>query len=178
VTTEDEALHLQLRAHARGLHGSTETVELLIAHRRWLRRADFRDQFLFTGPDFDTEEVTACIDWPTAVIALDRGRLPCSGSESRMLRIAAGIGEGVPVDLREAFTELDAINTALVARAVIRAAGHCAEQWTSRRAANQIFREGKGKETTHSLPCSTYSALGGLQQDPCRAAESPAEVRT
>lgn len=41
-----------------------------------------------------------------------------------MLRIAASIGEGVPVDLREGLTELDAINTALVARAVIRAAGH------------------------------------------------------
>jgi hypothetical protein len=57
-------------------------------------------------------------------MALDRSRLPCSGSEARMLRIAASIGEGVPVDLREALTELNTVNTALVARAVARAAGH------------------------------------------------------
>jgi hypothetical protein len=124
VTTDDEALHLRLREHARGLHSSTAAVELLIAHQRWLHRIDFRDQFLFTGTDFDTEEETACIAWPAAVIALDQGCLPCSGSEARMLRIAASIGEGVPVDLRETLTELDAVNTALVARTVARAAGH------------------------------------------------------
>ena len=36
----------------------------------------------------------------------------------------------------------------------------------------------KGKEVTHSLPLSTYSAPGALRQDPGRAAESPAEART
>ena len=36
----------------------------------------------------------------------------------------------------------------------------------------------KGKESTHSLPLSTYSAPGGLRQDPGRAADSPAEART
>uniref|UniRef100_A0AAU1IC89 Uncharacterized protein n=2 Tax=unclassified Streptomyces TaxID=2593676 RepID=A0AAU1IC89_9ACTN len=41
-----------------------------------------------------------------------------------MLRIAASIGEGVPVDLREALTELDTVNTALIANAVTRATGH------------------------------------------------------
>ena len=39
-------------------------------------------------------------------------------------------------------------------------------------------RTTKGKESTHSLPLSTYSAPGGLRQDPGRAAESPAEART
>jgi ABC-type oligopeptide transport system ATPase subunit len=34
----------------------------------------------------------------------------------------------------------------------------------------------KGKESTHSFPLSTYSAPGGLRQDPGRAAESPAEA--
>jgi hypothetical protein len=61
---------------------------------------------------------------PRAVMALDRGRLPCSGGEARMLRIAASLGEGIAVDLREALTELDAVNTGLVARAIIRATGH------------------------------------------------------
>ncbi|MER6076607.1 hypothetical protein ABT187_49810 [Streptomyces sp. NPDC001817] len=41
-----------------------------------------------------------------------------------MLRIAASLGKGIPVDLREALTELDDVNTALVAQAVTRAAGH------------------------------------------------------
>ncbi|MDH6130380.1 hypothetical protein [Kitasatospora sp. GP82] len=124
MTTDDESLHLGLRAHACGRHSSTAAVELLIAHRRRLHPADFRDRFLFTGTDFDTGEVTTCIDSPAAVMALDRGRLPCPGSEARMLRVAASIGEGVPVDLREVLAELDAVNTALVARAVARATGH------------------------------------------------------
>jgi hypothetical protein len=36
----------------------------------------------------------------------------------------------------------------------------------------------KGKKNTHSLPLSTYSAPGGLRQDPGRAAESSAEAGT
>jgi len=36
----------------------------------------------------------------------------------------------------------------------------------------------KGKGTTHSFPLSTYSALGGLRQDPGRAVKSPAGART
>lgn len=118
--TPDDHLHRRLQAHARGLHTSTAAVELLIAHRCWLHRADFRDQFLLADTDADV----MTIDWPTAIIALDRGHLPCSSSESRLLRIAASIGDGVPVDLREVLTHLDAHNTALVARAVTRAAGH------------------------------------------------------
>src|ERR1700736_4352478 len=34
-----------------------------------------------------------------------------------------------------------------------------------------------GKEGTHSLPLSTYSAPGGLRQDPGRAAEFRAEAK-
>ncbi len=36
----------------------------------------------------------------------------------------------------------------------------------------------KGEGITYSVPLSTYSAPGGLRQDPGRAAESPAEART
>ena len=39
-------------------------------------------------------------------------------------------------------------------------------------------RRVKGKESTHSSPLSTYSAPGGLRQDPGRAVESPAVTRT
>ena len=41
-----------------------------------------------------------------------------------MLRIAASIAGGVPVDLRSALPGLDERNIAGVARAVLRAAGH------------------------------------------------------
>ena len=50
--------------------------------------------------------------------------LPCSGGEGRVLRIAASIAEGVPVDMREAVTGLDEDNAVLASAAVLRAAGH------------------------------------------------------
>ena len=66
----------------------------------------------------------AVVDWEAAVAALEAGVLPCSGGEGRVLRIAASIGEGVPVDLREAVTGLDENNAVLAAAAVLRGAGH------------------------------------------------------
>jgi hypothetical protein len=41
-----------------------------------------------------------------------------------VLRIAASIAEGVPVDMREAVTGLDEDNAVLAAAAVLHAAGH------------------------------------------------------
>ena len=40
-----------------------------------------------------------------------------------MLLVAAGIAEGIPVDLREAALCMDAVNAALAAQAVCHAAG-------------------------------------------------------
>jgi hypothetical protein len=65
----------------------------------------------------------AWVDWPAAVSALDAGRLACSGSEAKMLRLAASIAEGVPVDLRATISGLDEANVALLVRAVLHAAG-------------------------------------------------------
>jgi hypothetical protein len=66
----------------------------------------------------------AAVDFAAAAGALEAGVLSCSGSEGRMLRIAAGIAEGMPVDLREAVTGLDENNAGLAAAAVLHAAGH------------------------------------------------------
>jgi hypothetical protein len=66
----------------------------------------------------------AAVDFAAAAGALEAGVLPCSGGEGRMLRIAASIAEGVPVDLREAVTGLDESNASLAAAAVLHAAGH------------------------------------------------------
>jgi hypothetical protein len=41
-----------------------------------------------------------------------------------------------------------------------------------------LQRTTKGRKITHSLPLSTYSAPGGLRQDPGRAAELSAKART
>jgi hypothetical protein len=64
----------------------------------------------------------AVIDWPAAIAAPDNGGLPCSGGERRVLRLAASLAGGIPVDLRDAFTGMD---TANVDRAVRAMAARC-----------------------------------------------------
>lgn len=56
--------------------------------------------------------------------ALEDGYLPCSSGEHQVLRVAVSIAEGVPIDLRDAVTCLDAVNSVLVARTVLTAGGH------------------------------------------------------
>jgi hypothetical protein len=99
------------------------TVELLIGHRSWLFRGDFLDIAVEFGWEVFSGREMAAVDFGAAAGALDAGVLPCSG-EGQVLRIAASIAEGVPVDLREAVTGLDEGNIALVAVAVLHAAGH------------------------------------------------------
>jgi len=76
------------------------------------------------GQEVFSSRVMAVVDFGAAAGALAAGVLPCSGGEGRMLRIAASIAEGVPVDLREAVTGLDDNNAVLAAAAVLHAAGH------------------------------------------------------
>ena len=118
-----DRLHQQLRAHVAGLTSPAAAVDLLIAHRTWLRRNDFLDRFTFTTTGFNTEETRTGIDWAAAINALGHD-LACSGGEARLLRIAASLAQGIPVDLRDAMTGLDHANTALVTRALTQAAGH------------------------------------------------------
>jgi len=106
------------------LFSDEAAVELLIRHGGWLGREDFAGRFVQSGQSLVGEAVLAFVDWCAAVAALDAGRLPCSDSEGRLLRIAASVAEGIPVDLREALTGLDATNIALVAEAVRHAGGH------------------------------------------------------
>jgi hypothetical protein len=67
--------------------------------------------------------VLAVVDWPAAVKALTAGGLPCSGSEGCVLRIAASIAAGVPVDLGDCLSALDNFNVDLVVEAVLHANG-------------------------------------------------------
>jgi len=97
---------------------------LLIGHRRWLCCEDFVGRFVVLIPGAGGGVGLAVVRWQTAVRALDAGRLSCSDSEAHVLRIAAGIAEGVAVDLRQCLSTLDRANVVLVARAVLAAAGH------------------------------------------------------
>ena len=112
-----------MRAHAEGLYCRQAAVELLIGHRRWLCRDDFRDRFVRLVPETVGGGVLAVVAWRAAVRALGAGRLPCSGSEGAVLRIAASIAGGVPVDLSACLSTLDEPNVGLVVDAVRRAGG-------------------------------------------------------
>jgi ADP-ribose pyrophosphatase YjhB (NUDIX family) len=115
-----QALRAGLRANAQGLYCAEAAVELIIGHRTWLRRNDFLD-FVPTGPRLDGDTPTAFVDWPVAVTALHAGQLPCSGSDGRILRIAASLAAGIPVDLGNALTGLDTDNIRLVTTAILHA---------------------------------------------------------
>jgi hypothetical protein len=98
-------------------------VELLIGHQRWLCREDFVGRFVRLIPAVAGGGTLAVVSWRAAVLALAAGRLPCSDSEAHVLRIAAGIADGVPVDLRECLSILDETNVGLVVDAVRHANG-------------------------------------------------------
>jgi len=107
---------------AKGLLSCEAAVELLIEHWSWLVRDDFLVHVEFCR-GFHGESMAA-IDWRAAWTALEDGHLPCSSSERQILRVVVSLAEGVPVDLRDAVDCLDAVNSVLVAHAVLAAGGH------------------------------------------------------
>jgi len=123
LTTCFDDLAAALRAWAKGLFTGEAAVELLIGHGSWLYREDFLEIAVEFGQGITDGAVMAAVDWEAAVAALDAGRLPCSGGEGRILRLAASIGGGVAVDLGSALPGLDERNIAAAARAVLHAAG-------------------------------------------------------
>jgi hypothetical protein len=124
LTTCFDDLAAALRAWAKGLFSAEAAVELLIGHASWLYREDFLEIAVEFGQGISGGVVMAAVDFEAAARALEAGALLCSGGDGRVLRIAASIGGGVPVDLREAVTGLDENNAVLAAAAVLRAAGH------------------------------------------------------
>lgn len=95
---------------------------MLISHRWWLVRDDFLS-YVELCRGFHGEAMAA-IDWPAVWAAVEDGHLPCSPGEGQVLRVAVSIAEGIPVDLREVATCVDAVNGVLVACAVLAAGGH------------------------------------------------------
>ena len=116
----DPPLAGQLRAWARGIYPDEAGVELLIGHASFLHRADFTSRFISIPGD---GAGLAAIDWPAAIAALEDS-LPCSGGENRMLRLAASLAGGIPLNLRDALTGIDGRGIQLVVQAVLHASGH------------------------------------------------------
>lgn len=120
--TSPTTLTAALRHHAEGSYCLAAAADLLIS-QHWLHRGDFTDRFITVGPAAFDDRTVACVDWPAAIHALDTGDLPCSGGEQRMLRLTAGLADGIPVDLRETPTGIDSTNVQLLVRAVLHASG-------------------------------------------------------
>jgi hypothetical protein len=114
-------LSAALRAAAAGIHPDEAAAGLIISHGSFLARGDFT-LHIETAAGISDGTPMAWIDWD-AVAALDGGRLPASGGERRIVRIAASLAAGHPVSLRDAIPGLDPCNLKLVTTAIRRAAG-------------------------------------------------------
>lgn len=117
-----------LRAAASGIHPLEAGTSLLIDCGCWLHRDDFTSQFITTATSIsDGTTMLATIDWETAITALDAGKLPCSGGERRVLRLAASIAGGIPVSLYDNLPGIDQRNASLVINAIWHATGQTNE---------------------------------------------------
>jgi hypothetical protein len=123
-TTGLEDRAAAVRVWAQGWLPTEAAAELLIGHRTWLVREDFWQVAVEVRWEVFRGQEVAAVDFVAAASALEAGALPCSPGEREILRIAASIAEGIPVDLREAAFGLDEANASLVAAAVLHAAGH------------------------------------------------------
>jgi hypothetical protein len=118
----EPALAQALRAGADGLPAAEAAAGLLIASP-WPRRHDFA-RFVHTATSItDGTTELAHVDWTAAITALNAGDLPCGGAERRILRLAASIAEGLPVDLQETLTSLDDSSINHVVQAIRHASG-------------------------------------------------------
>ena len=100
IQPRDPGLAGAVRAGAAGLYSLEAACELVISSG-WLHRDDF-SSFVSTVTSI-TDAVTglAHIDWQAVISSRDAGLLPCGSGENRILRLAASIAVGIPVDLND-----------------------------------------------------------------------------
>ena len=110
-----------MRVWAKGILCLEAAVGLLIGHGSWLYHQDFLDAAVEMITESGRE--MAFVDFTAAADALAAGGLPCSAGERAVLQVAAGIAVGCPVNLEDALARMDAATAALVAGAVLHAAG-------------------------------------------------------
>jgi hypothetical protein len=111
-----------LRAAAAGIHPDEAAAGLIISHGAFLHREDFLCH-AETAACISDGAPMAWIDWNAVIAALDSGRLPASGGEKRIVRIAASLAAGHLVSLRDAIPGLDQRSLELVTAAICHAAG-------------------------------------------------------
>ncbi len=123
ATIPADRLACLLRDAAAGMLADMAAVDLICAHGHFLHHPGFR-RIIAAGSSITTGQPLAVIRWNAAVTALDTGRLPCSGSEAAILRIAASIAEpGLLVSLHACLGSLDRRNITLVTGAITAANG-------------------------------------------------------
>jgi hypothetical protein len=122
VQPPESGLVAAVRAGASGLYSLEAACDLVIS-AGWLHRGDFT-RFITTGTSLtDSTTEIAHIDWQGIITGRDTGHLPCGSGENRVLRLAASIAAGIPVDLNDALSGLDQASISLVIRAVRHANG-------------------------------------------------------
>ena len=108
---------------AGGLCADVAAVMLIDRHGRFLHDPAFR-RIIAAGSSITTGQPLAVIRWHAAIHALQSGRLPCSGSEQAILKIAASLADpGITVNLRQCLGNLDHRNITLVTDAITAANG-------------------------------------------------------
>jgi hypothetical protein len=115
-------LSAALRTAAAGIDPDEAATGLIISHGTFLHRGDFT-RHVERAACIRAGTPMAWIDWDAVIAALDGGRLPASGGEKRIVRLAASFAVGHLVSLRDAIPGLDHRNLDLVTAAIRRAAG-------------------------------------------------------
>jgi hypothetical protein len=150
-----ERLATAIRAGAAGLYSLEAACELLI-NAGWLHRDDFT-RFIRTQTPAAAGDELAEIDWQAIITSRDAGQLPCSGGENRILRLAASIAAGIPVDLNHALSGLDHASITLVIRAVRHANGTRPDEYPAR-LPGELHHTAAG-ETQHGPPPSPQNSI-------------------
>jgi hypothetical protein len=122
VQPREPGLAGAVRAGAAGLYSLEAACDLIIS-TGWLHRDDFISFVSTVTPVTDGVTELAHIDWQSVIASRDGGLLPCGSAENKILRMAASIAVGIPVDLSESLCGLDQSSIALVVRAVRHANG-------------------------------------------------------
>jgi len=100
-------------------------IGLLVGHGFWLHDEAFVFGFVRLWFSDGDGTLRASLDWrAAAAVSQESWRLlRASDSDGQVLRIAASLADGVPVDLRDAVSGLDETSIGLVAVAVLAGSG-------------------------------------------------------
>lgn len=154
-----------LTAHAKGYYATEAATQLLIGHETWLQRSDFLAACVWAATDddrdgpvtqFDADEITRVwVDWES--IPAFAATAPCSGSESRILRLVAElVGYDTATPLDELLSGLDDTNSAKVVVAIAHALRIAGDE----REAFYAIRRTDGEPMEHETGIAWYCIAG------------------